>query len=555
MPRLCLSLLGATAGIACSLTTAFAQPRPSARTPGEGVHTLNIVHAPAAVIVALDQRLPISKLAPAKIIPDLCVYKYRVSTKSPECQAFVDQSLGYYYSYVWMEAVRSAETALRHDPECAYAWFVLSRALEKWTKPDANLPLEKARELMPKAGPREKLLIQARLQEKGMWPGVGPDERKKKAAASLDELLTLYDDDEEGWFARAQLTGGTEGAVHYKALLKINPVHPGASHELVHFFENFKRPALGWPFAQAYIASSPGIPHALHMQAHLAMRIGKWGPTTDWSARAVELEKAYHKMMHVKPSEDHQYAHHLETLLRALIHDGRFAEAREVKKEAVKNGYKTNEWQVLSSRLFLADRDWGELEKLIAETRKLDKANACYLSALMYLTRGETNRAAAEVDVLRQEQQKRKSDRKLELRTWEVQGLLMCQQGSDAGAKLMQRCVDKTKDDYTAHAWGHGAYFLEQCGIGALEAGNATVAEEAFLEALAHDAGSVRAALGMQALCDRLGRSDEAQNFGKVAERCWAKADRKSFELLKDDMMKKAAHLTSEATATTSLAP
>ncbi len=489
---------------------------------------------------------------PAKIVPDLCHYKYRVTTASPECQAFVDQSLGYYYSYVWMEAARSAETALRHDPECAYGWFILSRAMEKWNK-DANKPLDKAKELLPKAGQREQLIIQAKLQEKGMWPGVTPELRKKKAAASLDELLTLYDDDEEGWFARAQLNGGTEGAVYYKSLLKINPIHPGASHELVHFFENYKRPALGWPFAEAYVASSPGIPHAFHMQSHLGTRIGKWSKTTDWSSRAVELEKAYHKTMEVKPIQDHQYAHHIETLLRSLIHDGRFTEARQIKAEAEKNNWKGGEWQLHFFRLHLAERDWSEVKKIVNEVRKTDKANGSYLSALMNLDKGETQQAASEIDALRGEQQKRKTDKKLEQRTWEVQGRLLCQQGSDAGAKLMQRCVDRMKDDYSAHAWGHGAYFMEQWGIGALEAGNAAIAEEAFLEALAHDTGSVRAALGMQALCDRLGRPDEAKNFGKVAERCWAKADRKNFDTLKDELTKKAARVTVNSSA--SLAP
>src|SRR4051794_37025407 len=67
-----------------------------------------------------DGRLPHTKLMPAKLMPDLCVVKYRVSTASPECQAFVDQGLGYYYAYVWMEAARSFETAAKHDPGCAF---------------------------------------------------------------------------------------------------------------------------------------------------------------------------------------------------------------------------------------------------------------------------------------------------------------------------------------------------------------------------------------------------------------------------------------------------
>lgn len=553
MPRPSLLLAAVAVSIAFSSSDATAQRKgPPSTGPKDGIHTLNVAHAPAAVIVALDQRLPLSKLTQAKIIPDLCHYKYRVTTASPECQAFVDQSLGYYYSYVWMEAARSAETALRYDPSCAYAWFILHRAIEKWGRGDATKALEKAKELMPKASQRENLIIQAKLQEKGMLPGVTPEERKKKAAASLDELLALYDDDEEGWFARAQLNGGYEGAVFYKALLRLNPIHPGASHELVHYFENIRRPALGWPFAEAYIASSPGIPHAFHMQAHLGTRIGKWSKTTDWSARAIELQLAYHKTMSVRPNEDWQFAHHLETLIRSLIHDGRFAQARSIKEEALKNGYKGTDWQMHFFRLHLAERDWTELEKIVTDLRKTDKTTASYLSALIALDKGETQRAAAEVDVLRQEQQKKKTDKRLEQRLWEVQGRLMCQQGSgDGGCKLMQRAVDKSKDDFGAHAWGHGAYWMEQWGIGALEAGNATFAEEAFLEALAHDAGSVRGALGMQALCTRLGRSEEAARFAQVAERCWAKADRKHFELLRDEMMKKAESVQRVSTSST----
>src|SRR5262245_7930901 len=67
-------------------------------------------------------RLPLTKLAQAKIVPNLCLLKYHVTTSSPECQAYFDQGLGYFYSYVWMEAARSFETAAKHDPDCAMAW-------------------------------------------------------------------------------------------------------------------------------------------------------------------------------------------------------------------------------------------------------------------------------------------------------------------------------------------------------------------------------------------------------------------------------------------------
>ncbi|QJW96963.1 tetratricopeptide repeat protein [Frigoriglobus tundricola] len=520
-----------------------------------------------------SNKMPLTGLVPAKPMFDACIYKYPVSTTDAECQAFVNQGLGMYYSYVWIEAARAFETALRHDPDCAYAWLMLHRAMEKWGRPGVVPPpgpyvaalgglvygklpdrvgksaqdyaLEMARKLMPKANPREQLLIQARLQEKGMLPGVGPDERRKKAMQSLDELLTLYEDDEEGWFWRAQLAGQdgpNAAAVFYKALLRVNPLHPGANHEFVHFFENIHRPALGWPYAENYIRSSPGIPHAYHMQAHLGTRIGKWGTTSDWSARAIELEVEYHKYQGVTPGEDHQFNHHMETLTRSLVHDGRFAEAKTIKSMA--EGYKYSfrpEWL----RMAIAQRDWSEAQRLIDQFRKSDKAAGAFYAALVALEKGDTDQAGREIDTLRHLAQSRKSDKSLERRLWEVQGRHLCQIGDgDAGLKLLKKLVDATKNDFGHHAWGNGAVYMESWGIGALEAGHATEAEEAFQEALAHDAGSVRGALGMWALCERVGRIEEAERYLKLAHRVWARADPRDFAGLQADLAKRAGKIT-----------
>ena len=523
-------------------------------------------------------KMPLSGLAPAKPMFDACVYQYGVSTTNAKCQAFVNQGLGQYYSYVWIEAVRAFETALQHDPECAYAWLMLHRSLEKWGKPGVIPPaapyvavlggmvygklpdrvgknaidysLDSARRLMPKANPREQLLIQARLQEKGMLPGVGPDDRKKKAAQSLDELLMLYDDDNEGWYWRAQLAsdgGPNATAVFYKALLRVNPLHPGANHEFVHFFENVRRPALGWPYAENYIKSSPGIPHAHHMQAHLGTRIGKWGETTDWSAKAVELQLAYHKLQGVTPGEDHQFSHHIDILRQSLVHDGRFAEVKALR--AATGGDKGGpRADALGLRMALGQHDWDETQRLIEQSRKSDKATGAYYAALVSLDKGDTEQAGREVDTLRQLQQTRKTDKALERRLLEIQGRHRCQKGEgEDGLKLLKKIVDETKNDFSHHAWGNGAVYMESSGVGALEAGVAVDAEEAFLEALAHDAGSVRGALGLWALCDRLGRSEEAARYLKLAQRVWAKANPKDFAALQSDMAKRATKIAKTA--------
>ncbi|HLJ95610.1 MAG TPA: tetratricopeptide repeat protein [Gemmataceae bacterium] len=477
------------------------------------------------------EKLPISGLMRAKLVPGLCLVKYRVSTASPECQEFFDQGLGYYYSYVWMEAVRSFETATQYDPECALAWWGLSRALERWGKGNPKQALQKANDLRTGASHREQLLIRARVQEKGLSSdGDSKDKDKQAAIRTIDELLTLYDDDEEGWYYRAQLAGGSglfggqlSSAPFYKALWRINPLHPGANHELLHFYESQRRPALGWLYAENYIRSSPGIPHAFHMQAHLATRLGRWDKTSDRSAHAIELERAYHKQMNVQPKDDAQFSHHLEILTLSLIHDGRFHEASAIKEEAKRAGI--HHW-LPWFRLALAQRDWAEAFKVVDHFRKSDKPTASYLAALVYLKQGDLGKAAPEVEVLRNAYAEHKDNKTLEERLMETQGVLLCRQGAcDTGLSLLAKIVDRTKNDYSHHAWGNGSYLMEVWGIAALHAHKVPTAEEAFLEALAHDPGSVRAALGLQVLCERLGRTEEARRYAELAQRNWRKAD------------------------------
>ncbi len=502
-------------------------------------------------------KMPMTGLAPSVLVPNLCCVKYRITTDSPQCQAYFDQGLGYFYSYVWMEAARSFETAAKYDPKCPMAWWGLSRSLERWGKSKQTDALKKAGDLKDRASFREQQLILARLQEKGMAPGVGGgDARKMAAVKTLDTLLAIHDDDEEGWYYRAQLAGGAglfggqvSSVPFYKALLKVNPLHPGANHELLHFYETFRRPALGWLYAEKYIESSPGIPHPFHMQAHLATRLGRWDKTADRSARAVKLEQEYHRVQGVLPRDDQQFNHHLEILTISLIHDGRFKEARAAQADAEKCKY---EHWLPWFRLAVASRDWPGALKVVDHYRKTDKLTAAYMAAVVYLKQDLPARAAPEVEVLRQAYQDRKQDKLLQDRLDEVQGLLLCQIGSaDAGLKVLAKAVQRTKDDYGHHSWGNGSYLMEIWGLAALQAGKMDQAEEALLEALAHDPGSACAALGLQVLCEGQGRTQEAASFAGLAQRCWQRADENCLAQQLADI--RGHSLAKKATITTSV--
>ena len=488
--------------------------------------------------------LPISGLPEAKITPNLCIYRYPVGTNNPACQNHLDQGLGYFYSYVWIEAVRSMETATRLDPGCAMAWWGLGRALEKHGPLATQAPkaFKQAGLLRASADAREQALIRAALLERGLEPGAGDgDARKKAAMRALDELLAQFPEDEEAWYARAQLGGGAGGfggsvggIPFYHALLRVNPLHPGANHELVHFYETFRRPALGWDHANRYIESSPGIPHPFHMQAHLATRLGRWERTADLSSKAIELEQAYHKNMTVKPADDHQYAHHMEILMISLIHEGRFTETRKKIDDCRRDGLNN---QAVWLKMAIATRDEVMARETIDKLYKTDRSQAAYGAGMWAWVNGNIPDMKAQVDVLRQMRQTNKNDKPAELRLLELMGLLACEEGDGTeGLVLLKRCVDRTKDDHQAHSWGNGAKHMESWGQGALKAGNHAQAREAFLEALAHDPGSVTAALGLKILSEAEGKTSQAARYGDLANRSWRRADPKDLKSLEEWM-------------------
>lgn len=479
-----------------------------------------------------SEKLSVCKLAPSRLEKNICSYKYKIRTNSETCQDFYNQGLGYLYSYVWMEAARSFETALKYDPDCLMAHVGLAKALDRWGKRKEGVEvLKKAQRLEQTADPREKFFLQAAFLEYGVGdklPTAG-EARTKATVDLIDQAISQYEDDQELWFTRAQIAcnyrtfgGNANSAPFYKALIRLNPNHPGANHELVHFHEGQQRPALGWPYAEGYLNSSSGIPHAQHMQAHLATRLGKWQKTSDRSTKALELELDYHKAMSVKPAEDHQFAHHVQTLLLSLTHDGRFQQAQKLDNTRPDKNKPSVAW----FRLQLARHDWTAAETEARRFLKTDKATAYYLLTLLELQKDNAAGALPFLESMQQLWASSKKDKQLEYRIWEIQGRWLCQQGSlDAGLKLLRKAVERSKNDYSHHSWGNGSYFMEIWGLEALRGQKYDEAEEAFLEALAHDPGSTRAALGMKLLCEQNGRTAEAGDYFKLAKKSWAKAD------------------------------
>ena len=85
------------------------------------------------------------------------------ATSSKEAQAFYDQGLAYLHSYVWIEAARSFNQALKHDQNLALAHVGLSYAyIELSRVAEARAAIAKAQSLAAKAGDHVKRHVDAR---------------------------------------------------------------------------------------------------------------------------------------------------------------------------------------------------------------------------------------------------------------------------------------------------------------------------------------------------------------------------------------------------------
>jgi hypothetical protein len=276
---------------------------------------------------------------------------------------------------------------------------------------------------------------------------------------------------------------------------------------MVHAYEGIDRPALGWQYTEGYRRSAPNMPHAHHMQAHLAMRLGRWQEAID--ATRMSRRTSLAGFPELDPS------HHIDILIRALAHEGRFAEA-ESEPKAYRDGLP---W----ARLLQLKADGAALEQWAAKRRESNATDGFYIGALAQLDRGDL---AAVLPLMANVEEQWKKNPTNIYRYNEVKGRYLVQSGNvDEGLKLLREAAAKAVKDSGLHSWGGGSYQLEVWGEAALRARRWDEAEEAFHEALAHEHGSILGALGMQVVWEQRGRPERARHYADRAAAIWKDAD------------------------------
>jgi protein-disulfide isomerase/Tfp pilus assembly protein PilF len=269
----------------------------------------------------------------------------KVTTSSAEAQAFYDQGLNYFASYVWIEAARSFHQALRLDPSLPAAYVELCDVyVQLQDVPAARAALEKAQSLSREVteAERQRMQIRARLVE-FLEDKQNLDKFVAYRKAIYDALMASPLDPglwilrgfaDEGPGAGHGQTGDLDSIAFYLSALAVSPNNSAAHHYLVHSYENIGRTDEALYHSEAYLRVSSSIPHAHHMRGHELRRAGRIEDAVEEFRKANDLESAYYRAEHIPAEYDWHRPHNLTLLAMCYQLLGQMKAAEQLLKEA-----------------------------------------------------------------------------------------------------------------------------------------------------------------------------------------------------------------------------
>lgn len=321
-----LELLGAAGAASLLLGAAAAPPEPAdpfeptrqgaamcAPTRGAGSGM------PARLLLASAVQAP-AESGEIQKLQGLGPTRLKVTTRSPEAQAWFDQGLMLAYGFNHDAAIRSFRKAQALDPTCAMCFWG-----EAWARgPNINAPMDagqtpeaiaaarKARSLAANATPREQALIEAVQTRYSMDEGADRAALDQAFSAAMRKVADRFPADDEIQLMAAEAVMDTQPWAYWEAdgvtakgdagwaververVLKRSPEHPQAAHLYIHLVEASKTPQRAEPYADRL--NKPLVPtagHLVHMPAHIYYRLGRFGDAYASNVAAARADEAF----------------------------------------------------------------------------------------------------------------------------------------------------------------------------------------------------------------------------------------------------------------------
>jgi tetratricopeptide (TPR) repeat protein len=466
-----------------------------------------------------------------------------VSTRSKEAQAYYDQGLAYLHAYVWIEAARSFNQALRVDPQLAPALVGLSLACAELNKPEASrAALQKAQQLATTASAHDRLHVELRGAQ--VAAENQPSDRTKLAAyrSALDAALTRYPDDAELWmlrgiaesadpFERGQGSGSSAVPFYEKALALGGTA---AHHYLTHAFENTGRVGEAVEHAEAYARLAAAVPHALHMHGHVLRRAGRIAQAVAAFETADRVQQEYFRAEGVPPEYEWHHEHNLDLLGSSYRYLGQMAKAERFLKAAFElpsslavQMYNKRGWPE-----FLIGR--GRIDEALAASAVLTshpvtlvRATGHITAARAQLAAGRPAQAAEQTNLALRALRMASGGQALVAPAFQhLQGEFFLRTGErDKGRAMLRDVVRTVRALPGPDNWVQALFTLESIAGAARAAGDWEFAAWTAQQMLEHDPNYAGSHYARGLVAQQAGDAATASRELDTAARLWAQAD------------------------------
>jgi tetratricopeptide (TPR) repeat protein len=265
---------------------------------------------------------------------------------SAEAQRHFLRGVAILHSFGWKQAIAEFQAAQKLQPDFAMAYWgeTLCYNHPLQNEQDAKSPRAVLARLGPT--PEARLAKAPTPREKGFLQAVellwaeGDDWRKRRVAymEAMERLHREYPKDDEvtTFFAVATLSGARaldDDTFRYEMragalaldVFKRNPKHPGATHYIIHSFDDPIHAPLALEAAHAFASIAPAVSHAIHMPTHIFIQHGMWELVSDQNMRAYKVARDLWQ----KGDSPGDMAHSLDWGQYGFLQRGDYAKARE----------------------------------------------------------------------------------------------------------------------------------------------------------------------------------------------------------------------------------
>lgn len=374
-----------------------------------------VVVARQAGPVARERSLAEITASPVPLRDGIGVVNERVTTASPDANKFYDQGVAYLHSFVWIEAARSFNQALRIDPSLAMADVGLSYALgELGLSPEAREASDRALSLVRLVTPKERLRIEIRKAQLDAAAAPNDAALRTSYRRRLEESVAAYPDDVELLLLVGQaqdpshdghgMNVGSASLPFYLQALTKAPDYFATHHFLTHAYENTHEFDRAVMYAERYAQVADDVPHAHHMYGHVLRRLNRMKDAIVQFEKADQIETAYLRAEAIPPRYDWHYRHNLSLLGTSYQYLGHLTSAEAALRRAFElEGATPTEfdsdrqlWVMLLLASGRSNEALAAAQSLIARSDPLTRALGHLLASRSLLALNRANDAAVQ---------------------------------------------------------------------------------------------------------------------------------------------------------------